>query len=217
MATGIEGLDTLIEGGLIRGDMHILAGAPGTGKTIFASAFAYNASTKLNDRVVYASFEESTEYLKRNMKKIGLDFGPLEQAGKVRLLDLDALRGKELESNIHLLLTAVKETKSTVLIIDSLTALLFATDSKLELRTFMKTMYRTLREEDVTALLTVSQSASAPFGMEAFVADSVMYLENWMGTDQFKTRFIILKMRGTDHSRRYHLVNFSPSVGVSKY
>ncbi|TLX97247.1 MAG: hypothetical protein E6K96_03795 [Thaumarchaeota archaeon] len=33
IATGVPGLDELIEGGLIRGDIHILAGAPGVGKT----------------------------------------------------------------------------------------------------------------------------------------------------------------------------------------
>ena len=63
--TGIDGLDAMIEGGLIRGDMHLLAGAPGTGKTILASTFAYNAATTQKERVVYASFEESTEYLEQ--------------------------------------------------------------------------------------------------------------------------------------------------------
>jgi circadian clock protein KaiC len=215
--TGVEGLDAMIEGGLIRGDMHLLAGAPGTGKTILASTFAYNAVTAQKEKVVYASFEESAEYLARNMKKLGIDLASAEKTGNLKVIDLDALKGKELESNIQLLISAVKETKSTILIIDSLTALLLATESKFELRTFMKSVYRTLKSQGVTTLMTISQTPGMGFGIEGFVADSVMLLENVVEKDQFKTRLIILKMRGTEHSKRYHSVSFAPKMSVSKY
>jgi circadian clock protein KaiC len=215
--TGIDGLDAMIEGGLIRGDMHLLAGAPGTGKTILASTFAYNAASKLKERVVYATFEESAEYLVRNMKKLGIDLTAAEKSGNLEVIDLDALKGKELENNIQLLIEAVKETKSSVLVVDSLTALLLATESKFELRTFMKSVYKTLKAQGVTTLMTISQTPGAGFGIEGFVADSVMLLENVVDKDQFKTRLIILKMRGTEHSKRYHSVSFVPKMGVSKF
>src|SRR5580658_196034 len=154
----------MIEGGFIRGDMHLLAGAPGTGKTIFASSFAYNAATNLKERVVYATFEESTEYLVRNMKKIDIDLAGAQKSGSMKVIDLDALKGKELEDNIKLLLSAVTETRSTVLIIDSLTALLLATESKFEIRAFMKSVYKSLKNEGVTTLMTISRTPGAGFG-----------------------------------------------------
>ena len=215
--TGIEGLDAMVEGGLIRGDMHLLAGAPGTGKTIVASTFAYNAVVSQKERVVYATFEESTEYLVRNMKKLGIDLAAAEKSGNLKVIDLDALKGKELENNIQLLISAVKETKSTILIIDSLTALLLATESKFELRAFMKSVYKMLKNSGVTTLMTISQTPGTGFGVEGFVADSVLLLENVVEKDQFKTRLIILKMRGTEHSKRYHTVTFAPKLQVSKY
>jgi KaiC/GvpD/RAD55 family RecA-like ATPase len=43
-------------------------------------------------------------------------------------------------------------------------------------------------------------------GIEEFVADSVLFLENVIDGLELKTRFLIHKMRGTDHSRKYHNV-----------
>jgi circadian clock protein KaiC len=215
--TGIQGLDDLIEGGLVRGDMHVVAGAPGTGKTIFAATFACHAATKLGEKVVYATFEESVEYFERNALKVGIDLATPERNNKLSLIDLDALKGKELETNVNLLLAAAKDSRSTILVIDSLTALLLACETRLELRSFMKTMYRTLRAANITTLLTVGLIPGAGYGVEAYVADSVMLLENPIISDQFRTRFMILKMRGTEHSKRYHSVSFSPTIAISKY
>lgn len=214
--TGVEGLDAMTEGGFLRGDMHFVAGAPGTGKTIFASTFALNA-TNLKEKVVYATFEESAEYLVRNMKKLKIDLAAAEKANHLKVIDLDALKGKELENNLQLLLSAVKETKSSVLIIDSLTALLLATESKFELRAFMKSVYKTMKNDGITTLMTLSQTPGGGFGIEGFVADSVTLLENVVDKDQFKTRLLILKMRGTEHSKRYHSVSLSPKLAVSKF
>ncbi|KPV63717.1 MAG: circadian clock protein KaiC [Candidatus Bathyarchaeota archaeon BA2] len=43
-------------------------------------------------------------------------------------------------------------------------------------------------------------------GIEEFIADSVIFLENMIDDLELKTRFIIHKMRGTNHSRKYHNV-----------
>lgn len=217
LKTGIEGLDALVEGGLVRGDVHLLAGGPGTGKTIFALNFAYNAIGS-GERVVYATFEESAEYLKRNAKLLGLNFDPLENDGKVTVLDLDALKGAQLETNISLLVRAAEESKSTILIIDSLTALLLACETQFEMRTFVKSVYNALKEKKITTLMTVSTGNSgSTLGIEGFLADSVMLLENWVDRMEFRTRFVILKMRGTNHSRKYHSVIFGPHLSISKF
>ncbi len=217
--SGVKGLDNLVEGGFLAAGVHILAGGPGTGKTIFASQFAYNMAAKLGKKVVYATFEESSEYFKRNAKQFGMDFSPLEKAEKIKILDLDALRGKELESNISLLLAALEEVDGKALVIDSLTALLIACESQFELRSFMKTIYRSVKSNGITTLLTIGTAPNGKLGQETFIADSVMLLENWMDDSfEFKTRFIVLKMRGTDHSRKYHSVIITPEgMSISKY
>ena len=216
--SGVRGLDELIEGGLLAGGVHILGGGPGTGKTIFASQFAFNAASKQGKKVIYATFEESAEYFRRNMKMFGMDFAPLEREGMIKILDVDALRGKELESNISLMLAALEEMGGSILIIDSLTALLIACETTFEMRSFMKTIYRSVKSHDITTLMTVGTSQSGRLGPETFLADSVMMLENWLDDFELKTRFIVLKMRGTDHSRKYHSVMISSDgMNIFKY
>ncbi|MEM0075592.1 MAG: ATPase domain-containing protein [Conexivisphaerales archaeon] len=217
LKTGIEGLDELIEGGLIKGDIHLLAGGPGTGKTIFASNLVYNAAKDFALKSVYATFEESAESFRQNMKSIGINFAPLESSNLVSIVDLDAVRGKELESNISLLLAAVKDARANILVVDSLTALLLACETPFELRTFVKSLYRSLKQMKVTTLMTVSLGQNERIGAEAFICDSVMLLENWLDEDRFKTRFMVLKMRGTEHSRKYHSVILTPKLKISNY
>ena len=214
--TGVPGLDELMEGGLIRGDVHLLAGGPGTGKTLLSSNIAYNAANN-SERVVYATFEESADYFRRNAKLLDLNFAPLEEEGRVARVDLDALKGEQLETNVSLLIQAAKDAKASVLFIDSITALLLACDTRFEMRTFMKSIYNSLKTEGITTLMTGSLYDKGNLGLEGFMTDSVMLLENWQDGMDVKTRFMILKMRGTNHSRKYHSVIFGPKFSVSRF
>jgi circadian clock protein KaiC len=215
--TGITGLDGLIQGGLLRGDVHLISGGPGTGKTILASRFVYNACRNLGERAVYATFEESSEFFRRNLAKLGTDFSSLEKEGKVKIIDLEILRGKGLESNISYVIDLVAKARASILTIDSLTALLLACETQFEQRTFMKTVYKSLKAKDVTTIMTVSLDEDSRVGAEGFLSDSVIFLENWVDKYQFKTRFLIQKMRGTDHSRRYHSLTLGTDVSVSRF
>lgn len=215
--TGIPGLDPIIQGGLIRGDVHLITGGPGTGKTILASRFVYNAIKNSNETAVYATFEESTDFFKRNLARLGSDFAPFEKEGKIKIIDLEILRGKGLESNIAYLLDVVAKAKATILVVDSLTALLLACETQFEQRTFMKTIYKSLKGKGVTTIMTVSLGEDGRVGPEGFLSDSVMFLENWVDKNQFKTRFLIQKMRGTDHSRRYHSLSLGPELSISRF
>lgn len=212
--TGIRGLDSIIEGGLASRSFHIIAGGPGTGKTLLCGQIAYNVANDLGTGVVFVTFEETTEYLLRNLKLVGIDFAPLYKADKLRLLDLYTIRGEGLEGLFSHIVETIEEINAKVLVLDSLTAFLAACKTDFELRTFMKRVEQRLKELNVTTIATLSARDKANLGLEAFIADSVMFFENKMGETNYVTQFAILKMRGTDHSRRFHRVLLT-SEGVN--
>jgi len=207
--TGIEGLDTLIEGGFLRGDVILVAGGTGSGKTIFSTQFIYNGATRYGEKGVYATFEEDAKTLKRNMLRFGFDLEKLEQEGAIKVIDLETLRGGGLSANIEYILSTLNKVKGKRLVIDSLTAFLSACTEELEYRMLMHLIYRMLKTRGYTTVMTCSVPKGAKtlgLGIEEFIADSVIFLGNSIDNLELKTRFLIQKMRGTDHSKKYHNV-----------
>jgi circadian clock protein KaiC len=207
--TGIDGLDSLIQGGFLRGDVILLAGRTGSGKTIFSVQFIYNGALHYGEPGVYATFEEDAKTLKRNMLGLGFDLEKLEAEGLVRIIDLEGLKGEGLGANIGFIMETLKEINGKRLVIDSITAFLAGCSEGFEYRTFMHLVYRMLKAGGYTTIMTCSVPTGARtlgLGIEEFIADSVLFLENVVDGLELKTRFLIHKMRGTDHSKKYHNV-----------
>ena len=55
--TGVPGFDELV-GGLPKGGLVILAGGPGTGKTMFSASFLYWGAVKYGEKGMYVSLSE---------------------------------------------------------------------------------------------------------------------------------------------------------------
>jgi circadian clock protein KaiC len=207
--TGVGGLDTLVENGFLKGDTILLAGNTGSGKTIFSTQFICEGATKHGEKGVYATFEEDAKTLKRNLLRFGFDLEKLERKGAVRVLDLEAIKGAGLSANIEFILTALRAIDAQRLVIDSLTAFLSACEEKFEYRTLMHLFYKILKKLDCTTIMTCSVPTGLEtlgLGIEEFIADSVITLENIVHDGELKTRFLIRKMRGTNHSKKYHEV-----------
>jgi len=207
--TGIDGLDDLIQGGFPRGGVILLAGGTGSGKTIFSTQFIYNGATQYGEKGVYATFEEDAKTLRLNMLNFGFDLEGLEREGAIKIIDLEALKGEGLSANIQFILNALDEINGKRLVMDSLTAFLTACPEKFEYRLIMHLIYRMLKTRDCTTIMTCSVPIGAKtlgLGIEEFVADSVIFLENVIDGLELKRRLLIHKMRGTDHSKKYHNV-----------
>ena len=69
-ATGIEGLDDILAGGLSRGHVFLLEGEPGTGKTTVALHFLM-AGARAGERSLYITLSETERELRQGAKSHG--------------------------------------------------------------------------------------------------------------------------------------------------
>ncbi len=87
IATGINGLDEALFGGLPQGAACIISGGPGCGKTLIGAEFLYMGITKYDEPGIYVSLGESKEEFYANTKPFGWDFARLEAQNKFRFVD----------------------------------------------------------------------------------------------------------------------------------
>ncbi|GAB4374131.1 MAG: circadian clock protein KaiC [Calditrichia bacterium] len=85
MPTGINRLDEILGGGYRRSACILIAGTPGTGKTIMACSFIQKACNR-GEKVLYIGFEESREAVLRNILNAGVDLTPYAESNRLIFL-----------------------------------------------------------------------------------------------------------------------------------
>jgi circadian clock protein KaiC len=215
--TGIEELDRILNGGFPKYSVILIAGGPGTGKTILAGQFIYQGAVKYNEKGIYVTFSESSEAFKKYMLSLGWDFQKLENEGKVRILDLISMGKFDLESLLDTIFDEARMFGAERLVIDSITALTVAFKEKLETRTTVSVIQKLLRKLGCTSMMI----AETPWGekgigsgVEEFVADGIIMLEMFLQKVELKRRLIVLKMRGVEHETRYYQFSIVKEKGI---
>src|ERR1700722_1733969 len=85
--TGIAGFDEISGGGLPRGRTTLLAGGPGSGKTIFSLQFLINGVRHYKEPGIFVAFEETSKRIRHNA--VGVDLS-LAKVPSRKLLFVEA-------------------------------------------------------------------------------------------------------------------------------
>ncbi|MFQ6076756.1 MAG: ATPase domain-containing protein [Candidatus Bathyarchaeia archaeon] len=201
--SGIEGLDPLIEGGLPRGSLIVLAGNPGTGKTVFGVQFLCGGLSEYGEAGVYVSFAEGRETLIQNARRhLGCDLERFEREEKLRVLDFATLREGSLSTVLEMILETIQSLGAKRLMIDSFSAMAQAFGEPIDARIVLHTILgKMVRQLGCTTILTVEVPTGSGerlgLGMEEFVADGVLILRRLRFDDRDLREIEIAKLRGT--------------------
>jgi KaiC/GvpD/RAD55 family RecA-like ATPase len=231
--TGISGFDQLLKKGIPKGYSIIVAGACGTGKTIFLLQ-TMNYACSRGEKCLYISFEESEERLKEHMRDFGWNPDEYEKRGllvikRMKAFDIsryvEALLAKE-EGELMIEMEEVSELipegfKPDRIFLDSITALAAGFVSKEEsYRIYIEQLFRFFERMGATTFsITETDSAPkklSPTGVEEFLADGVIIMYN-LSHNNLRIRVLeIFKLRGTAHKEK--LVPFKiTSGGIEVY
>lgn len=209
MATGVRGLDEMMDGGIPMGSSMLIAGPSGSGKTILSMQFLAEG-VKQQEAGLIAVFEKRpSDYLRDN--PLGASLARHIQAGALHVLYLRPL-DLSLDETLEEVRTAVTAHGVKRVVIDSLSGLelALAPHFREDFRETLHRMVAMLTAMGITLLLTVEVVDSyvdlrfSPHGT-AFLTDGIL-LQRYIELDgQIKRMMSIVKLRGSQHSKELRL------------
>jgi len=90
--TGIDGLDEILNGGIVKNSTTLISGNPGAGKSILCLQYIYNGVEQFDEKGIYLSFEENESDLREAAESIGFDKWPeYVESGDIKVYDKQVL------------------------------------------------------------------------------------------------------------------------------
>lgn len=205
--TGIQGLDVITNGGIPLHRPTLVLGNTGCGKTIMAMEFLVKGIVLYNEPAVFMAFEERTDELEMNVRSLGFNLDKHLADNKIYLeyvnVNPDEMvkAGKyDMEGLFVRLGQAIDKVKAKRVVLDSLDTLFYGFDARI-LRAEFKRLLTWLKQKKVTAIITgeIGNTFLTKYGVEEYVADCVIILDN-RAVNQITTRRLrIVKYRGSIH------------------
>ena len=84
--TGIYGLDQIFLGGILKGNLILVEGAAGTGKSLLGVEFIYRGITEHDEPGIIVVFETSPRKLIRDAMGFGWNLDELQQRNKLKII-----------------------------------------------------------------------------------------------------------------------------------
>lgn len=208
--TYIEGFDEALEGGIPKGAIVVIAGAPGTMKSTVACNILYNNAGRNGAKCVYLTLEQSRKSLEEQASRFGMNFESVRE--NLRILDFAVIRRnlKHLtakKSWLEVFKMYIQNLRETFpfdfVVIDSIDVLEMALQIQSK-RDELFYLLEWLRELNATILLTCEVLAHTLLEKASditYLADGVISLYMQDVSDvETQRRIRCIKLRSTNHS-----------------
>ncbi|OGD48067.1 MAG: circadian clock protein KaiC [Euryarchaeota archaeon RBG_13_57_23] len=225
--TGVEGLDTILYGGIPRSNTVLLTGSCGTGKTSLALEFLMHGAVK-GENSLFVSVTENSEKLLQNIIPYKFFDKSLIKSGRLVFVDMPVmyerlgltkaeLSMEEIELLVNSLASLAKELQAKRLVMDSITSVCYKLKTSEKIRDFILKLSKALSDLGCTSILvgevTADSTSYSTFGVEEAIADGIILMANMERRGDLLRTLQVIKMRGTMHSRAKYVLDLTP-VGV---
>jgi circadian clock protein KaiC len=207
--TGIQGLDEITGGGLPKGRPTLVYGGAGSGKTLIGMEFLVRGASQYNEPGVFMSFEETEGELTTNVSSLGFDLKSLIASKKLSI-DYVAIERSEIEEtgeyNLEGLFVRLGDAIDTIhakrVVLDTIEVLYSGLSNAGIVRSELRRLFRWLKDKGVTTIVTGERADGmlTRHGLEEYVSDCVIFLDNRITEEMSTRRLRIVKYRGSAHS-----------------
>jgi len=206
--TGIAGFDEITQGGLPFGRPTLVCGEAGSGKTLFSVEFIVKGITLFNEPGVFVAFEEKARELSMNVASLGFDLKKLMEKNKLRIDHVHIDRSEisetgeyDLDGLFVRLNHAIESIGAKRVVLDTIENLFLGLNDKGILRAELRRLFQWLKDKQVTAVITgeKGEQTLTREGLEEYVSDCVILLDNRVANQISTRRLRIVKYRGSNH------------------
>ena len=212
LPTGIDGLDVILQGGLMRGGIYIVQGSPGAGKTILTNQVCFHHVAAGGFATYVTLLAENHARMMDNMR--GLAFFDESQIPD-RLVYESAFAEMSLgglDGLLRLLRQEIQRRRTSLLVVDGLVSAHTAAAGDQAFKEFVHALQQVALITDCTMLLTTNDSRAA--SPEQTMVDGLIALtagtHGWDATSNLQ----VTKFRGSGFLRGRHSYKIT-DLGVS--
>jgi circadian clock protein KaiC len=213
-ATGVSGLDNILQGGLSRGHIFLLEGEPGAGKTTIALQFLLEGA-KAGEKGLYITLSETEAELRHGAASHSWNLGPeisvFELIPPESLLDPEQQQSLlyssdlELGETTRMIFDVIERIKPSRVVLDSLSEIRLLAQSSLRYRRQILAIKHYFARHGATVLMLDDLTAEAADKTVHSVAHGVIRLEELApayGAERRRLR--VLKYRGQKYRGGFH-------------
>lgn len=212
-ATGVAGLDDILNGGLARGRSFLLEGTPGTGKTTVALQFLLEGA-RAGERGLYVTLSETEDELQATANSHGWDLGKIEIYELLppeNLLSEDQRQSLLYSSDLELgettkrIFEEFERVEPDRIVLDSLSEIRLLAQSSLRYRRQILALKHYFAKRDATVLLLDDLTTEVDDKAVHSIAHGAIRLEE-LSPDYGagRRRLRVLKYRGNRFRGGYH-------------
>ncbi len=203
--TGVRNLDAILRGGLPRGNAIILAGPPGSGKTILTQQICFHNASVANPVLYLNTLSEPTAKMLRFLQSFSF-FEASKLKESVKFVDIGTvLRSKGLEEVASHIMTLVQKIKPAIIVIDSFKVFDELAKSREEARKFGYEIALNLMVWECTTFFLGEYAPDDYQTNPLFsVIDGIITVCQRESSGEHQRFLRVIKMRGTGHSPDDH-------------
>jgi circadian clock protein KaiC len=215
VSSGIEGLDTLLGGGLDRGTTTLIIGPAGTGKSTLALQYAAQLA-ELGERSLVYTFDETLGIMFARAKALGLN---LEKHAKKGLIKAEQIDPAELSpGEFAVRVRKGVEAGAKFVMIDSLNGYLNAMPGEKYLTNQLHELSSYLNQQGVVTALILAQhglvaALEAPVDL-SYLADTVISMRYFEAGGHVKQAVSVIKKRSGHHEKTIREFKLEEGKGI---
>jgi circadian clock protein KaiC len=204
ISTGVERLDTMLDGGYYRAATVLITGFPGTAKSTLCGAFAEAACAR-GERSLFISFDSDAAETMRNFASVGIQLERFVEKGILRLVLARAITGSP-EAHLMQIKNFAREQQARCMIIDPVSSLLRAGRDD-TVRSVVERLIDWSKVAGITLICTALLERAAPEAEGtpikiSTLADTWIHLHYLVSGGERNRGLSIVKSRGTAHSNQ---------------